>query len=113
MLYPVSTLDELKAYLSFGFEIKTEGGFVEGFLVKNNAGEWLAYKNSCPHQYLPLNWNPHQFLDKNNQFIVCAMHLALFDPLSGVCISGPCVGKSLTSLPIEIADNVVWVRIES
>jgi nitrite reductase/ring-hydroxylating ferredoxin subunit len=28
----------------------------------------------------------------------CATHGALFDPLSGVCISGPCAGDALQRL---------------
>lgn len=113
MLYPVSTLEELAQYFSFGFEIQTDAALIEGFLVKTPAQEWLAYKNTCPHQYLPLNWNPHQFLDKNNEFIVCAMHLALFELATGRCVVGPCAGKSLIPLPIEIIDRVVWLKIES
>lgn len=113
MLYPVSTLDELAPYSSFGFEIQTPDQLIEGFLVKNPQQEWRAYKNSCPHHYLPLNWNPHQFLDQNQQFIVCAMHLALFDKETGHCIAGPCAGKSLIPLSIEITDRVVWLKIES
>ena len=113
MLYPVSTLDELAKYSSFGFEIQTESTLIEGFLVRTPANKWLAYKNNCPHQHLPLNWNPHQFLDQNNELIVCAMHLALFELETGRCVVGPCVGKSLTPLYIEMIDRVVWLKIES
>ncbi|WP_020558849.1 Rieske (2Fe-2S) protein [Thiofilum flexile] len=113
MLYPVSTLDELAEYSSFGFEVQTEQGIVDGFLVKTATDQYLAYKNHCPHQHLPLNWNPHQFLDKNNELIVCAMHLALFELETGQCVAGPCTGKSLTPLSIEIRDRVVWLSIES
>jgi nitrite reductase/ring-hydroxylating ferredoxin subunit len=113
MWHRINTSDDLGVYQSYGFETIQDGKVIECFLVKNSQGQWVAYKNSCPHQYLPLNWNSHQFLDKNSEFIVCAMHLALFDPNSGICLSGPCVGKFLTSLPIKIVDNVLWAWIDS
>ena len=63
-----------------------------------------AYWNLCPHRSSPLNWVPNQFLDTENQLIQCALHGALFEIDSGLCIAGPCSGDSLQ--PVELrCDN--------
>jgi nitrite reductase/ring-hydroxylating ferredoxin subunit len=63
-----------------------------------------AYWNLCPHRSSPLNWVPNQFLDTENQLIQCALHGALFEIDSGLCIAGPCSGESLQ--PVELrCDN--------
>ena len=46
----------------------------------------FAYWNLCPHRNTPLNWVPNKFLDIENQLIQCALHGALFEIDSGLCI---------------------------
>jgi len=60
----------------------------------------FAYKNSCPHVRLPLDYRPGMFLDLEKKHIHCANHGALFRVADGYCIKGPCKGKSLT--PVRI-----------
>lgn len=60
----------------------------------------FAYWNICPHRSSPLNWVPNKFLDVENQLIQCALHGALFEIDSGLCVAGPCVGDKLQ--PIEL-----------
>ncbi len=61
-----------------------------------------AYVNRCPHLRYRLNYLPDDFLTPDRAHIVCAMHGALFEKESGLCVAGPCPGRSLTALPIEI-----------
>ncbi len=62
--------------------------------------EVFAYKNSCPHVRLPLDYRPGKFLDYDKKHIHCANHGALFRVEDGYCIKGPCKGKFLT--PVDV-----------
>jgi nitrite reductase/ring-hydroxylating ferredoxin subunit len=69
----------------------------------------FAYLNRCPHMYLPLNMAPNKFLDYEGQYLQCSNHMALFEIESGDCISGPCMGKSLRQLPIELRQGNIYL----
>lgn len=80
---------------------------LEGFVIRHS-GQLRAYVNRCPHTGAPLNWNPHDFLTADGAFIQCSLHGALFDPLDGRCLRGPCVGDQLQSMAIRREGNG-WV----
>ena len=107
----VCDLNQLSDPGSRGFILPLNGNEVEGFVVRKN-GCISAYKNNCPHTGAPLNWSPHQFLDLNSEFIQCSLHGAIFRTDDGYCMRGPCVGESLTSLPVLLEEGVVWVSID-
>ncbi len=78
----------------------------EWFLVRR--GDSLhAYHNLCPHAGNFLNWKADVFLTRDKSLIMCAAHGALFDPASGVCVAGPCPGRTLERLPIAIEEDMV------
>lgn len=66
-----------------------------------------AYRNVCPHAGNFLNWKENAFLTRDRSLIMCASHGALFDPASGVCVAGPCVGRALQAVPVTIEDAMV------
>lgn len=66
-----------------------------------------AYLNACPHTLSPLDWMPGRFLDPARTLIQCASHGAQFRIHDGYCVAGPCAGKSLTTIPIEIVNGEV------
>jgi nitrite reductase/ring-hydroxylating ferredoxin subunit len=101
---------ELSDPASFGFSIEKHGEAIEGFLVKND-GQYFAYKNSCPHTGAPLDWLEHQFLDSEGALIQCAVHDARFFIESGECVFGPCLGKNLEKLEIEVTDDGIYLQI--
>lgn len=94
--------------LSFHFEQKNKQ--IEGFLLKQNA-QYRAYLNRCPHTGVNLNWSPHVFFDLNMEFIQCSMHGALFQPLDGLCIHGPCVNQSLQAFNIVIESGQIYLLL--
>lgn len=111
MWHPILDLVQNKLCIEFNFELEYQNQTLEGFAVYHvGEASWFAYKNHCPHQGLPLNWLPNQFLDDDKAFIVCSMHLALFQPNSGECVHGPCVDQSLQKLNTRIQDGRLWVE---
>jgi nitrite reductase/ring-hydroxylating ferredoxin subunit len=60
-----------------------------------------AYRDSCPHLKLPLDYRRGHFLDHRRRHLMCAHHGALFRIEDGYCTYGPCKGRWLT--PIRIA----------
>ena len=102
------TLDTLPEDTSKGFQLDD----ISLFAV-NKQGQIHVYLNLCPHRGIPLEWQPHQFLDLEKNFIQCATHGALFSIDNGECIAGPCPGEMLTSIPSTVKKGQVWVTLPS
>jgi nitrite reductase/ring-hydroxylating ferredoxin subunit len=81
----------------------------EAMLV-NYGGNYFAYVNRCPHVGISLDWVDNQFFTVDGRYLICANHGATFEPASGECIWGPCVGASLRSVPLEIDGQRIFVR---
>lgn len=75
-----------------------------GFIVRKD-GRLYGYLNRCPHVGAPLNLMPDRFWDAEGRFLNCTMHGALFRPDDGLCVAGPCAGKSLRRLPVLVAPS--------
>jgi naringenin degradation protein FdeD len=111
----VCRLAELEAHGCRGFTIGVGAGEwpLRGFVVRAGA-QLRGYVNSCPHAGHPLDLRPQQFLTADGTLILCSSHGALFEKATGYCVAGPCVGRSLTSVPLQVkcgfvllADDVV------
>lgn len=93
-----------------GFTLVTGGNTArEIFVVRKGAGVY-AYVDSCPHTGAPLAWVPDRYLDLEGNYIECALHGALFTVDRGYCVRGPCAGRSLTSVDVEVIAGRVLVR---
>ena len=79
-----------------------------GFVVRQG-DEVFAYQNHCRHAGHPLNWQPNEFLTKDHSALMCASHGALYDIRTGECFAGPCPGRSLRRVKVELRDGVVYV----
>ena len=55
-----------------------------------------------------MDWQPGEFLDSRQEFILCATHGAAYEPLGGRCVGGPCGRGSLTALRVEERDGQVY-----
>lgn len=87
-----------------GFSVETAAGNVELFVLKQEQSI-SGYLNNCPHVNVPLNWQPDEFMSLEATHIQCATHGALFSLDDGLCVSGPCRGQSLSSIPIEVDEQ--------
>ena len=74
-------------------EPDADGG--QTIVVTCDDGATHRFRNRCPHLGIPLDWGDGRCLSDDGTVLVCAMHQAVFDPASGLCLAGPCVGKSL------------------
>lgn len=81
------------------FELKIDDKMITGFVV-HWQGQWFGYENHCPHTGASLNWQPNQFFDPEQEYLMCGLHGALFQPQNGFCVHGPCAGQSLSRLVI-------------
>ncbi|MFT5501655.1 MAG: nitrite reductase/ring-hydroxylating ferredoxin subunit [Woeseiaceae bacterium] len=81
----------------------------KGFVVRKG-NQVFAYQNYCMHVGHPLNWQPDSFLTADGSQIVCASHGAIYEIDSGVCVSGPCPGRVLRAVAVEVKTGMVVVR---
>lgn len=71
-------------------------------------GRVVAYLNRCLHVPTEMDWQPGEFLDAEREQIVCSLHGATYEPLSGRCTGGPCGPGRLTALVVEERDGAVY-----
>ena len=105
---PVSSFKKDPSTVKFNF--LTNGKKNTGFALLYE-GVYYVYRNQCQHLPVELEWEENDFLDVNNRFIVCATHGALYEPQSGLCVSGPCNGESLISMAFEVVRNNIIVTV--
>ncbi|MBU6381103.1 MAG: Rieske (2Fe-2S) protein [Betaproteobacteria bacterium] len=85
------------------------GGEVCAFVVRYE-GQNFAYLNRCAHVPVELDWLEGAFFDDTGHFLVCATHGAMYEPKTGLCVDGPCRGRSLEALDCRIDNGRVQVR---
>jgi nitrite reductase/ring-hydroxylating ferredoxin subunit len=102
----VCRLTELEARGARAFTLGGGEWPLRGFVVRVGDGV-RGYVNRCPHAGHPLNLLPDRFLTPDGALIVCCSHGALFEKSSGYCVAGPCAGRALTPVPLEIRCGLV------
>ena len=90
------------------FTVNNDTSPEDGFLIYYKK-HCYAYKNSCPHTGANLNWQEGQFFSFDGHFLQCSLHGALFEPTSGLCVRGPCLGQSLMPITVVIENDNVFV----
>jgi nitrite reductase/ring-hydroxylating ferredoxin subunit len=106
----VGAVGELEHGTSKKFTLRRGQRDLEALLV-NFDGHHFAYLNRCPHTGITLDWVNNQFFSVDNRYLMCATHGAVFEPPTGECVWGPCVGLSLQRVPIEIEDGQIFARL--
>lgn len=91
------------------FEVERYGRKVPAFVVRY-AGQVYAYLNECKHVPVEMDWMPGEFFDISHNYLVCATHGAYYSPLTGLCLGGPCKGRSLTPLAVSEIDGQVYLN---
>lgn len=89
------------------FEVQQWRQKASAFVMRFD-GKVVAYLNRCVHVPTQLDWQEGKFLDGDRELIICSVHGATYDPLSGRCVGGPCVGGRLTALRVEERESQVY-----
>jgi nitrite reductase/ring-hydroxylating ferredoxin subunit len=105
----ICALDELVEHGAREFSVGDGDWPLRGFVVQFD-GQIYGYENSCPHLGVTLNYQPHEFFTHDGSRLQCATHGALFEPHTGRCVAGPCMGRKLRKLMIETIDGYLYLR---
>jgi nitrite reductase/ring-hydroxylating ferredoxin subunit len=90
---------------SRGFRFRHERTLFAGFVIR--IGDAVrGYVDSCPHAGWPLAAMDDRYLTRDGQ-ILCAGHGALFRPLDGACVAGPCFDDRLTPWPVSVRNGEI------
>jgi nitrite reductase/ring-hydroxylating ferredoxin subunit len=111
MAQVICRIDELADQQCREFEFQLGEQTVPAFLLRLG-DEVVAYRNRCPHTGAPLNWNPDDFLSIEHDFIQCSIHGALFRLRDGLCVRGPCNGKSLLPIVTILDAGVISIKTQ-
>jgi len=102
---------ELEAHGVRAFTIGAGDWPLRGFVVRAGA-QLRGYVNRCPHAGHPLNLLPDRFLTPDGALLLCSSHGALFEKLTGFCVAGPCAGRSLTPVALQVRSGFVMLADE-
>ena len=89
------------------FEVQQHRQTLGAFALRHE-GRVVAYLNRCVHLPTEMDWQSGEFLDTEREFIICAIHGALYHPGNGRCAGGPCGRGQLTALQVEEKDGQVY-----
>jgi nitrite reductase/ring-hydroxylating ferredoxin subunit len=105
----IARADEVAEGKAVKFSFQRDGGrLTEGFLARYQ-GQLVAYENRCRHLPVSLDFYSGNFFSPDGQSFICQNHNAIYEPLTGLCVRGPCEGQSLKALEIEVVDGDVWL----
>jgi len=91
---------------SRGFVLQIGEAFFHGFVVRKD-GEIAGWVDRCPHAGFPIAVERDRYLSPDGTLILCGWHGAVFEPISGDCVGGPCLGGRLTPWPVRVSDGMV------
>ena len=104
----ICRLSELEGNAARPFTIGRGDWPLRGLVVRAG-GEVHGYVNRCPHAGHPLDLVPGRFLTADGLLILCSSHGALFEKSTGLCVAGPCPGRSLTRVALEVRSGLVML----
>jgi nitrite reductase/ring-hydroxylating ferredoxin subunit len=88
---------------ALGVDLADEGR--DQFFIVNHQGTLHAWRNACPHvDGAPMAWRRHAYLSADGQQVMCHAHGARFEPDTGLCVHGPCLGQHLQRVPLYVDD---------
>lgn len=97
-------LDQIADGAARNFVLQMKAGRFHGFAVRRG-DQAYGYVDRCPHAGLPLAQALDQYLTADRSHIACSWHGAMFEPETGKCVGGPCVGQKLTPWPLAVIEG--------
>ncbi|WP_236605829.1 Rieske (2Fe-2S) protein [Sandaracinus amylolyticus] len=81
----------------------------EVIVLLDDTGGLRAYVNRCKHLPIPIDGGSRRFFDDDGRHLMCGTHGALFRRVDGYCIEGPCRGRALDRVEIEVDESgTIW-----
>lgn len=105
---PLCRLDEIADPGAKGFSFQDGETLFMGFVVRRGDAVW-GWRDRCPHVGSPLTLGDDRYLTRGGDHILCSTHGALFRIEDGLCLGGPCVGRSLAPWPVAVEDGAIVV----
>src|SRR5687768_783311 len=99
--FRIADADAVKEGSALKFEFHRGEKMVEGFVARFR-GQLVAYENVCCHIPISLDYGDNRFFSRDGAYYLCQTHGAIYEPLTGLCVRGPCDGDRLKPLAIEI-----------
>jgi nitrite reductase/ring-hydroxylating ferredoxin subunit len=107
----ITTILDLEKERTAKFTFKREGLSRDGFVALFD-GQVVAYENLCRHIPLTIDYGDNRFFTTDGRHFVCQTHGAVYEPLSGLCVRGPCEGAFLRKLEIEVSAGKIFLLEE-
>jgi len=111
--YAICSMSDIPSQKARGFQlaIVDENGEEKpwSIVVVRWGRQVFGYLNKCPHDGVNLDWERNQFFDPNGIRLMCGKHGATFELGTGNCVEGPCKGRALTPVRLEIIENEICV----
>jgi nitrite reductase/ring-hydroxylating ferredoxin subunit len=111
--YAICSMSDIPSQKARGFHlvrVEEDGSARPWQIVVVRWGRQVfGYVNKCPHDGVNLDWERNQFFDPNGIRLMCGKHGALFELGTGMCIEGPCKGRSLQPVALSVLDNDICV----
>jgi nitrite reductase/ring-hydroxylating ferredoxin subunit len=107
--WQAASLDEIEEPGALEFRVGDGDWPFRGIVVRWG-GAVYAYANACAHLGHPLNFSADRFFTLDQQFLLCGSHGAMFEPDTGLCIGGPCLGARLLALDCRVEGQHIFVR---
>lgn len=92
------------------FAFVRDGRTVEGFVARFQR-KLVAYENACRHLPVSLDYGDGRFFTQDGHHFVCQTHGAKYEPLTGLCIHGPCLGAPLKALRVSVSRGQIWLEV--
>ncbi len=88
-----------------------DGPVEESGILLLVGGKPVAWKNLCRHLAVRLDCERRgEITVPGSPDLVCQQHGARYDPASGECVAGPCLGSRLRPLPIRVEGGIVFLE---
>jgi nitrite reductase/ring-hydroxylating ferredoxin subunit len=111
--YAICSMSDIPSQKAKGFQLlRVDDDGAEkplSIIVVRWGRQVFGYVNRCPHDGVNLDWERNQFLDPNGIRLMCGKHGATFELGTGMCVDGPCKGRSLVPVALSIIDNDICV----
>lgn len=92
--------DDIPPGQARGFDPRAEGR--NTLFVANLGGQLRGWRDWCPHwQTGPMAWRKDAYISGDGEALMCHAHGARFDPVTGVCTLGPCLGERLQPIALR------------